>query len=52
LHQKNIQTKEKYKEKLSTTECALAHLQRSKAPIPQKPLHNLKAIISLGISLA
>jgi len=52
LHQGNIQTKQKHKETLTTTECDLAHLQRSKAPTPHDPLHKLKAIKSLGTSLA
>ena len=47
-----MQAKPKYKETLTRTECDLAHLQRSKAPTPQDPLHNLKAIKSLGISFA
>ena len=47
-----METKEKLKETLTTTECARTHLQCSKAPTPQDPLHNLKAIKSLGTSLA
>jgi hypothetical protein len=51
LHETNIQTKEKHKETIATTEFVLTHLQCSKAPTPQNPLHNLKAIKALGTSL-
>ena len=52
LHQTNNQAKTKHKETLTTTKWVLKHLQHSKTPTPQDPLHNLKAIKFLGTSLA
>ena len=53
LHQTYIQAKTNTKQKILTiTKCDLKHLQYSEAPTPRDPFCNLKAINSLGTTLA